>query len=277
MTNENWFKPLTTHLFRFADAKYQSGRWWLLTLCDRFTTPATPDRLIISAGVIRPTRDCPACHAADQADATTYEVITDGACRLTPHSRQELAKAREPVRAGGTPPSDLETARRVWVQLTQGRGGALGSKTGWRDYRAGFSTARVLTGYADRLAPIASRLANVSIENVDALKVIADYARHPDALFVCDPPYPIGVRTSPARYRTECGEGHHGRLATTLQAVAGKAVVFTYPNRTYDLLYADWTRIEFAATKQSGAAATEIAYLNYPPPTEPSLLDFLDP
>jgi DNA adenine methylase len=41
-------------------------------------------------------------------------------CALTPHSRAERNAAYESA------PDDLERARRVWVTLTQGRGGHLG-------------------------------------------------------------------------------------------------------------------------------------------------------
>lgn len=52
-------------------------------------------------------------------------------CALTPHSRAEYQRCRaEPVGR-----NDLETARRVWVILSQGRAGTLcGRKTGWKHY-----------------------------------------------------------------------------------------------------------------------------------------------
>src|SRR5579863_1655990 len=64
---------------------------------------------------------------ADQLVMTFWRVLRDQpealvrACALTPHSRAELsAAARSP-----TGPTDLETARRVWVRLTQARGASL--------------------------------------------------------------------------------------------------------------------------------------------------------
>jgi len=197
-------------------------------------------------------------------------------CRLTPHARRELELARVPLVADGSAEVELEIARRVWVQLTQGRGGAIGGNSGWRHYRSGFSMAHVLAGYADRLAPVAARLAEVSIECRDALEVIADYADLSGALFVCDPPYPLSTRSRGGhRYGTEVGTEHHQQLAETLNHISGKAVAFTYPNGLYDSLYAGWHRIELKATTGGGSSRTEVAYLNYEPPTDPSLLDFI--
>jgi DNA adenine methylase len=60
-------------------------------------------------------------------------------CALTPHSRAEHQAAFD------LPDDldDLERARRVWVQLTQGRMGVRTRRTGWRCYvdPAGTSTA----------------------------------------------------------------------------------------------------------------------------------------
>jgi DNA adenine methylase len=65
-------------------------------------------------------------------------------CALTPHSRGEQAAAYEPAT------DELEIARRVWVQLTQGRAGIRRS-TGWRHYVKPVGTAPMSTyldGYA---------------------------------------------------------------------------------------------------------------------------------
>lgn len=83
------------------------------------------------------------------------------ACALTPHSRAEHLEAYELEQAS----SELERARRVWVLLTQGRGGQL-RPTGWRHYvdPAGsvFGMPGYLEAYVDRIAPAAGRLAGVS-------------------------------------------------------------------------------------------------------------------
>jgi len=99
--------------------------------------------------------------------------------------------------------------------------------------------------------------------------VIADYADLPGALFVCDPPYPLSTRSKGGhRYGTEVSSDHHKKLAAALHGIAG-------PNQLYEALYADWHRIELTATSGGHSPRTEVAYLNYTPPTEPSLLDFI--
>ena len=240
----------------------------------------------------------------DGALATFWRILREQSaqlerlCRLTPHSRTELQLARQTVTDMGaneiysesktrseremgsdaSPVVDLEIARCVFVQLTQGRGATLGGNTGWRHYRSGFSMAKALQGYADRLAPIASRLAEVSIECRDAIDIITDFGADPKALIVADPPYPLNARSvkhSGGRYHQEADQEHHHRLAEALHIIAGKAIVFTYPNPLYDALYGSWERVDIPATKQSAQQATEVAYLNYEPPCEPSLLDYL--
>lgn len=111
------------------------------------------------------------------------------ACALTPHSRIEHARCEDLTEPGI---GDLETARRVWVRLTQGRAG-VPFRTGWRhiqDPRATISPLPgYLSGYIGRIPPAARRLVGVSLECRPALDVIADYGRHEDVLLYCDPPY----------------------------------------------------------------------------------------
>jgi DNA adenine methylase len=114
-------------------------------------------------------------------------------CRLTPHAREEYADAW-PITEDC---DDLERARRVWVKLTQARGGSLRT-TGWRYHEgvAGRSSSmpRTLQGYLGRFAPVAERLMGVSLENRPALEVIERYGRDPGQLLYVDPPYPFDVR-----------------------------------------------------------------------------------
>jgi len=207
------------------------------------------------------------------------------ACALTPHSRQELADARA---SGEGLPDDLngrvERARRVFVQLTQGRAASLWSKTGWRQYYTGCtSMGRVLSGYTDRIAAVAARLAEVSIDNRPAVDVIADYARDTSALIVCDPPYLADARHhtgKAARYAFEMWtEAEHQELATALNKVAGTAIVFGYPTAVYDRLYQGWWRYELPAWTTQGSSDTarlEVIWCNQPL-TQQTLLDFTTP
>lgn len=161
-------------------------------------------------------------------------------CALTPHSRVEQQQANvieHPVDL-----SELEIARRVWVQLTQGRG-AVATSTGLRYYSrpvGGTSMPDYLRGYVARIAPAAERLRQVSLECRPALDVIADYGQHPEVLLYVDPPY-LGSTRSSGGYRHEMkAEADHRELASALHACRAAVVLSGYASDLYDDLYADW-------------------------------------
>lgn len=204
------------------------------------------------------------------------------ACALTPHSRAEYAAAREP---GG---DDLEQARRVWVLLTQGRGGHLGQQGGWRYYQDpagshGASMGNYLGSYASRLAPAAARLHGVSLECRPALDVIAAYGRHPGCLILADPPYLRSVRTwtNGRGYGCEMDtEGDHRDLAIALRAAAAAVVVCGYDSDLYAGLYEGWHRAEIAALASNGTPGdrqrTEVLWSNRPFPASQATFDDLE-
>jgi DNA adenine methylase len=197
-------------------------------------------------------------------------------CRLTPHAREEYAQSW-PITDDV---DDLERARRVWVKLTQGRGGSLRT-TGWRYHEgvAGRSSSmpRTLAGYLGRFAPAAERLMGVSLENRPALEVIERYGRDPGQLLYVDPPYPFDVRGrraqshgSDATYRHDMGsEEEHRELAAALNACGSTVVLSGYPGPLYDELYAGWDRVEIASGTGQNADAgwqlrTEVLWCNRP-------------
>lgn len=93
----------------------------------------------------------------DRAIVTFWRVLRERpdelarACQLTPHSRAEWEDCKD-VEAST---DDLETARRLWVRLSQSRTGRL-VRAGWRHYVSpgAVSTAfpSYLDGYVDRTA-----------------------------------------------------------------------------------------------------------------------------
>lgn len=204
------------------------------------------------------------------------------AVALTPHSRAEFEECRN--REGC---DDLERARRVHVQLTQGRG-AVGVKSGWRHYvkpAGGTAMPDYLLGYVRRIAPAAERLQHVSLECLPALDVIERYGRDPEVLLYVDPPY-LGTsratgndpRAGTKRYRYEMlDEPAHRELAAALHGAAAAVVLSGYPSALYDELYAGWDRAEFSAgTGQSArgewSVRTEVLWSNRSIST-PSLFD----
>jgi DNA adenine methylase len=194
-------------------------------------------------------------------------------CDLTPHSRAEHRDAYEPAT------DELETARHVWVRLTQGRAAKLHRRTGWRHYGdpsgSSISMPAYLDAYRGRLAPAAERLLSVSLECKPALDVVADYGRHPDALLFCDPPYLATTRTSAGDYEHEMTADDHLDLAEALSMARAAVVVCGYHSDLYEQAYAGWHRAELATwTAQGGKKAerTEVLWSNRPFPEQPARL-----
>lgn len=192
------------------------------------------------------------------------------ACALTPHSRGEHEQSFD------RPPEleDLERARRVWVRLSQGRGGML-RRTGWRHYgdpSGGSGMPDYLAGYTARVVPAAARLAGVSLECRPALDLVQRYGRYKDVLLYVDPPYLQSVRgrTWGSQYQHELRtEAEHDQLAEALRACDAAVVISGYPSELYDrYLYRNWHRVEIptlTGNGRSGAQArVEVLWSNRP-------------
>ena len=194
------------------------------------------------------------------------------ACALTPHSRAEYLACYEAAT------DDLERARRVWVNLTQGRGGQM-RRTGWRYYAdpsGGASMPGYLGAYVARLMPAAERLTSVSLECLDALDIIRRYGSHSGTLIYADPPYLESVRAKHTRgtvrgpqYRHELRtDEDHRELAEALSACAAAVVLSGYDSPLYAELYEGWHREEIGAQAGNGVsgdrARTEVLWSNRP-------------
>lgn len=193
------------------------------------------------------------------------------ACALTPHSRAEHVAAYAPTE------DDLERARRIWVQLSQGRAGVRTS-TGWRHYAkpvGGTSMPDYLRGYIDRMAPAAARLIEVSLECRPALELIAAYGHAAEALLYVDPPYLGTTRKSGGYIHEMKGEDEHRALADALNGCAATVVLSGYASQLYDDdLYAGWHRHTFAASTGQGGTwenRTEVLWSNRPLATQGAL------
>lgn len=188
-------------------------------------------------------------------------------CWLTPHARAEQETAN--VREQPDNLTDLERARRVWVQLTQGRG-AVRTNTGWRHYAKPVGSTSMpdyLTGYVARMAPAVERLRGVSLECRPALEVIAEYGRHPEVLLYVDPPY-LGSTRSSGGYRHEMrSEDEHRELAAALADCRAAVVLSGYASPLYTKLYDGWHVTSTpTSTGQGGtwSERTEVLWSNRP-------------
>ena len=184
-------------------------------------------------------------------------------CELTPHSRTELDGSWEQA------DTDLETARRVWVRLTQGRSGTM-RRTGWRHYKepqSSLSMPGYLDAYRARLLPVAARIAGVSLECRPALEVVASYGSRPGVLLYVDPPYLGSVRgTTSGNYGVEMrDESQHRDLAAALWDCSATVLLSGYPSPLYDELYEGWHRYSSATWTANGSndkSRTEVIWSN---------------
>lgn len=188
------------------------------------------------------------------------------ACELTPHARAELTAAWDPTT------DEVERARRVWVRLSQGRGGMM-RRTGWRHYTMSSGSSIGMPGYLDayrsRLLPAAARLADVSLECLPALTIIGKYGAAADVLLYVDPPYLASTRgDANSRYGVEMKtEAEHRELAAALADCRAAVVLSGYDSPLYDELYAGWHRAEhrtMTGNARTAKGRTEVLWSNRP-------------
>lgn len=183
----------------------------------------------------------------DSNAITFYRVLRDRpdelerACRLSPYARDEFLLADLDVDL-----DDLERARRWWVRTSQSFNHTAGPRTGWAtSVQRGSNSARTVVNRLGRFEAAVERLANVVIENRDAVDVIEQYST-PDAVIYADPPYLLETRTAMKKrpsgdYLHEfSAETDHRRLAATLNATSATVLLSGYGSPLYDELYDGW-------------------------------------
>ena len=200
----------------------------------------------------------------DRRLMTFWRVLRDNpdalyrACFFTPWSRAELSDSIDSDTS-----DEIEAARQVWVQLTQGRGARL-TNTGWRfvtDPNSPTSMSTYRDGYVSRLMPASERLYGVTLECRDAFDVIATYSKS-GSLFYVDPPYLAETRAGTG-YGVEMeAAGDHERLAEVLNVTPANVCLSGYDSPLYERLYPDWNRVEIKARANSGSR-TEVLWMNY--------------
>ncbi|PZS29514.1 MAG: DNA methyltransferase [Pseudonocardiales bacterium] len=204
-------------------------------------------------------------------------------CALSPHSRAEYQHCLD-VSADDLG-DELETARRVWVRLSQGRGGTQ-RRTGWRNYvvprGSSIGMPGYLEAYRDRMAAVAQRLANVSLECRPALQVIEQYGAVANGMVMyVDPPY-LGTARSGRNYLVEMSSAvEHRTLAAALHTARATVILSGYDSPLYDELYDGWHRISFGSTTNGSPTGersrrTEVLWSNRPL-GQPTLFDTFEP
>lgn len=221
----------------------------LLPSCHHYVEPFAGSLSVLLA---KPRSPMETVNDLDGDIVTFFRVLRDQpgqlvrVCALTPHSRAEHKMSYD--RPDDL--DDIERARRVWVHLTQGRGGLL-RRTGWRHFAdpagSGTGMPAYLASYVDRLMPAASRLAGVSLECRPALDLIDRYGRHRDVLLYVDPPYLGSTRIWGNQYRHELRtDAEHRELAAALRTCSAHVVLSGYDSPLYADLYGDWTTVRLS-------------------------------
>jgi DNA adenine methylase len=181
--------------------------------------------------------------------------------QVTPFARAEFELSYRHSR------SDVERARRTLIRSFMGFGSDSISRTKasragfntrisstmatgfrWNSNRSGTTAATDWRSYPHHIDAFVARLQGVTIENRDALEILAKIDRA-DALHYVDPPYPHSVRregngsTPEHRYRWEMTDADHKRLAKLLRSLRGMVIVSSYPGPLYERLYRGWRQM----------------------------------
>ncbi|TMR91334.1 DNA adenine methylase [Nonomuraea basaltis] len=185
------------------------------------------------------------------------------AIQLTPYARAEHTAAK----LGDITATDLERARRWWVQCTQSRSGEAGAS--WRRPTSRTRVNNPMT--AKRMGAAlrwhAARLREAFIEQCDALELIGRMDS-PDTAFYLDPPYLRSTRNAAGsgRYVKEMdADDQHRPLLELLNSCRGAVVLSGYRSELYDELLSGWRRIDYRVRQASSdvrAMAVESIWVN---------------
>lgn len=179
--------------------------------------------------------------------------------RLTPFARTEFDIAYLPDL---TP---IEKARRLVIRSFMGFGSNGHNRvTGFRanSNRSGTTPAHDWVNYPDSLETVIERLSGVTIENKDALAVMAQHDGA-ETLHYVDPPYVFATRADLSKdYAHELSDDDHGELLVFLRGLAGMVVLSGYPSALYDDALPGWHRVEKEALADGASKRIEVLWLN---------------
>ena len=185
------------------------------------------------------------------------------AVRCTPFARDEYEVCRTRARSD-EPMDDVEFARCFYGESWMGgwTGIGLEKRTGWR--RSKFRDPTQSYRDVDDLYEFADRLRRVQIDNRSASEVLRVFDS-PDTLHYVDPPYVTstrGVRWKGDDYVHALSDRDHIELLEQLCSAEGLVVLSGYDCPLYRELIPGWQRLEAAAVRGNGTAATESLWLS---------------
>lgn len=172
------------------------------------------------------------------------------AVAMTPYGRQEWRDSSEPIE------DDIEAARRLLVNIDQSFSR---SRDNWSPpsllkARKGRWQPGTWANLPDRIRSAAHRLANVCLENADAIDLIPRWDNAETVIYV-DPPYIGEHRTTMSKgYAHDAGPDLWPRLVDELLGIENAAVILSgYPNEEVGRL--GWRTVELHALKNVQARA----------------------
>ena len=180
---------------------------------------------------------------------------------LTPRARKAFMDARQGMKGGDLSP--VQRALALHVVITQSLMHAADGTT----WTPSYTPMRINRWLGEELEPLAARMANVQLENRDALDILERAILCEDSVIYCDPPY----------HTAECdvyGQDSKGtnwaRMAELLKAQKGECAVSGYGSE-WDSL--GWNRFEltkgFSVLTSKGhresQTRTEVLWCNYSP------------
>jgi len=202
----------------------------------------------------------------DQSVVGLFRVLRSGraaelieALRPTPFARDEFAEAYKET------DDPIEAARRLIIRSFMGFGSNGHNKlTGFRanSNRSGTTPSHDWVNYPDSLAAVVERLKGVTIENKDALSIMAQHDGERTLHYV-DPPYVFSTRSDAgADYAHELTDERHAELLEFLRSLSGMVILSGYPGALYDDALTDWRRVERNALADGARARVEVLWIN---------------
>ena len=173
--------------------------------------------------------------------------------KRTPYSRAEFVRAFEPT------DDAVEWAARTIIRSTMSvHPSFIWSEENPEKHFSIRSTKNCAThwkNYPRELVKMCKRLEGVTIENMDALKLIQTMDA-PDTLFFADPPYMAETRkeNSKTQYGYEMTREQHAQLLELLTNCQGNAIICGYDNPLYREKLAGW---QMATAKSNACQSSE--------------------
>lgn len=190
---------------------------------------------------------------------------------LTPYSRLAFEQDRNSVEAKQE--ADEELARCYAAVAKASMNGIWGrswSRAIEHSRRGMSSSVSRWLNLPEEVLKVAERMAQVQIENLDAVACLTEYDRE-TTFFYIDPPYPADV-ASPG-YRHDMPRIQHAALLGACKACRGKVMVSSYRNELYDRDLSGWrieersvkcrSNVTTRGSKGSRPSRVEVLYMNF--------------